>query len=153
MTFALLGSGDQFPILQALARELRIEAYVVFTGYVESNELMRYLSTADVGLAPDPQNGLNEYLTTIKVMEYIAVGLPVVAFDLKETRRSADDAALYAVPNDIDAFSQHFAALLDDPELRSALGDRGRERVQKHLAWDYSREQLILAYQQAVDRV
>lgn len=150
VTFAFLGDGDQLPALQRLAREIGIDDHVVFPGFVDSEVLMRYLCTADIGLAPDPQNGLNEHLTTIKVLEYMAVSLPVVAFDLKETRFSAQSAAAYAVPNDTQQFGRLIVELLDDPARRQSLGDQGRVRIERELAWRYGCEQLLAAYRQVL---
>ena len=84
------------------------------------------LSTADLGLSPDPLNPLNDVSTMNKTMEYMAFELPVVAFDLKETRVSADDAAIYVEPNDVAAYARAIAELLDDPERRRRMGERGQ---------------------------
>jgi len=107
---------------------------------------MRYLTVADVGLVPDLQNGLNEYCTMIKTMEYMAMGKPIVAFDLAETRYSAQDAALYATPNIVEDFSSKIETLLNDEELRLRMGAFGRKRVEETLSWAESQRNLLLAY-------
>jgi glycosyltransferase involved in cell wall biosynthesis len=144
--FAFIGDGDHAPTLRALARELGIEGDVLFTGRVSDADLVRYLSTADVCLSPDPANGFNEWHTMNKTMEYMALGKPVVAFDLVETRTSAGDAALYATPNDIDEFASHIERLLDDPALRKRLGAEGRRRVVEQLSWEHSVPHLLATY-------
>lgn len=147
VSLVLMGHGDHLPTLQALAHELRLDDYVNFTGWVESKEMARYLCTADIGLCPDPQNGLNEYCTMLKTMEYMAMSKPVVAFNLNETRFSAQEAALYATPNSIEEFTEKIEKLLDDEQLRAQLGAYGRNRVETALSWEQSKEHLLQTYQ------
>ena len=146
VSLVLLGDGSNFPVLRALASELRLDEYVNFTGFVSRDEVARYLSVADVGLVPDPQNGLNEYSTMLKTMDYMALGKPVVAFDLTETRFTAQDAALYARPNLVGDFADKIEALLDDEGLRIKMGQIGRRRVQEELSWENTSKNLACAY-------
>src|SRR5262249_13528129 len=96
----LIGSGDSLDALRAQAINLGLDDHLEFTGFIPDQELLRYLSTADICLDPNPSSPLNDVSTWIKVMEYMALGKPIVSFDLKETRVSAGDAALYVAPND-----------------------------------------------------
>jgi glycosyltransferase involved in cell wall biosynthesis len=146
VSLVLMGDGGMLPRLRTLARTLRLDDYVHFTGWLPTEDIVRYLSAADIGLSPDPRNGLNEWSTMIKTMEYMAMGKPAVAFDLTETRYSAADAALYATPNDVGEYARLIATLLDDPELRLQLGAAGRSRVEEALSWEYARDQLLNAY-------
>jgi glycosyltransferase involved in cell wall biosynthesis len=146
VSFVLMGDGGQLPALKALAHELEIEEYVNFTGWVGDQDIVRYLSTADIGICPDPQNGLNEYCTMVKSMEYMAMSLPVVAFDLAETRHTAQDAALYATPNSESEFADHLMQLLENGELRAMMGKRARSLIEERLSWDYDKRNLLLAY-------
>jgi glycosyltransferase involved in cell wall biosynthesis len=146
ISLVLMGSGDYLPKLQALAHELQLDEYVNFTGWVTSGDVVRYLTVADVALSPDPRNALNEYSTMIKTMEYMAMGKPVVAFDLTETRISAQDAALYATPNLVVDFANKIEVLLNDDELRLKLGAIGRKRIEEELSWDHTKQNLLLAY-------
>jgi glycosyltransferase involved in cell wall biosynthesis len=134
-SFALLGDGDSYEPVRALVRELDLEDYVTMPGFLEDQELTVYLSTADLGLCPEPSNPLNEVSTMLKTMEYMAFELPFVAFDLKETRFTAGEAAVYVPPNEVKEFAAAIAALLDDPDRRAAMGRAGRRRVEKTLAW------------------
>jgi glycosyltransferase involved in cell wall biosynthesis len=147
ISLVLMGEGDQLGPLQALAGELQIEDYVRFTGFISRAEITRYLAVANVGLVPDPANGLNEYCTMVKTIEYMAMGVPVVAFDLAETRFSAQDAALYATPNRVEELADQVEALLGDPELRMRMGGIGRKRVQDELSWEHSSARLVEAYE------
>jgi glycosyltransferase involved in cell wall biosynthesis len=147
ITFAFLGDGDFLPDLREEANARNLQDYVVFTGFVGAATVMRYLCTADVGMAPEPKNGMNEFLTMIKVMEYMAVGLPTIAFDLQETRYSAQGAARYARPNDISELGRLTLELLDDPAQRAELGRLGRQRVLDELGWVHNRKRLLEAYE------
>jgi glycosyltransferase involved in cell wall biosynthesis len=110
--------------------------------------MMRYLSTADICLDPNPSSPLNDVSTWIKVMEYMALGKPVVSFDLKETRTSAGEAAVYVPPNDEAAFARAVAALMDDADRRSRMGEIGRRRIDAELSWNITSRNLLSAYGQ-----
>ena len=142
----LVGDGDAAPALKALARELGIERHVCFTGRIPDAQALAALSTAQVCVHPDPSSPLNDVSTMNKMMEYMALGKPTVAFDLPETRWSAQDAALYARPNDERHFAQLVARLLDDPEERRRIGERARRRFATSLAWEFSVPELRRAY-------
>ena len=145
--FVLIGSGDSHDELVLLADELGIADRVTFTGRIPDETVFEILSTADVGLSPDPLNPLNDVSTMNKTMEYMSFELPVVAFDLKETRVSAGPAAVYAPPNDTDAFANAIVELLDDPEQRAEMGRKGRERVERELAWRHQAPRYVGVYE------
>jgi len=146
VSLLLIGDGDSASALHELAHELQLDEYVDFTGWIERKDIVRYLAVADVGLVPDPQNGLNEYCTMIKTMDYMAMGKPIVAFDLIETRFSSQDAALYATPNIVEDFANNIETLLNDEQLRFQMSKIGRKRIEEELGWDHSRKDLLLAY-------
>jgi glycosyltransferase involved in cell wall biosynthesis len=146
--FALLGNGDCLDELKQLARLLGVESHVSFPGYLGDTELLAYLSTADVCLAPDPPVTLNQFSTMIKVMEYMSCAKPIVSFDLVETRYSAGDAAIYVARDDPKSFAEAIIELLDDPKRRARMGQDGLERVRSGLNWEGSRQCLLRAYQQ-----
>jgi glycosyltransferase involved in cell wall biosynthesis len=146
-----VGAGDCFDQMRALATRLGLDDHVTFTGRVPDDELLAYLSTADVGLSPDPHNPLNDVSTMNKVLEYMAVGLPIVSFDLREARVSAGDAARYIEPNDTDAFAAAVSALLDDPAERHRRGRIGQDRIAGALNWDHSKVQLLASYAAAMN--
>jgi glycosyltransferase involved in cell wall biosynthesis len=142
----IMGDGDALPTLKTLATELNINEYVWFTGYLTGDAFVRTLSTTDICVDPDPSNTYNDRSTMIKLMEYMALQKPIVAFDLPEHRFSAQDAAVYAKANDEMDFARQIAALMDDPDRRQAMGRRGRERIETALAWHYQAEKLVSAY-------
>ncbi|MFH8443179.1 glycosyltransferase family 4 protein [Streptomyces sp. NPDC018026] len=141
-----VGSGDAFDAMVALSRSLGLGEQVRFTGRIPDADLVRHLSTADVCLSPDPRNPLNDVSTMNKVLEYMAMGRPIVSFDLREARVSAGEAALYAPANDEAAFARLVARLLDDPDERARMGKIGQERVTGHLSWRNSQAALLAAY-------
>jgi glycosyltransferase involved in cell wall biosynthesis len=142
-----IGSGDAFEVMVRLTDELALGDQVDFTNRIPDEQLLRYLSTSDVCLSPDPMNPLNNVSTMNKVMEYMAMSKPIVSFDLKEAKVSAGEAAVYAPANDELAFAALIAQLLDDPGARARMGEIGRQRVAGPLSWDVSRSALIDAYE------
>ena len=150
--FVFMGKGDSTDELVELAERLDIADIVTFTGRVPDEVVAEVLSTADLGLSPDPLNPLNDVSTMNKTMEYMAFELPVVAFDLKETRVSADNAAVYVQPNDVAAYARAIGELLDDPERRRHMGQQGRQRVVDVLAWRHQAPRYVGAYERALTR-
>jgi len=142
----LVGAGDAWVGLKSLTEQLGLADYVLFTGWVEHTEIARYLSTVDICVTPEPSNSYNDRSTTYKMMEYMALGKPIVAFDLPEHRVTAQDAAAYARPNDELDFARQIASLMDDPERCRKMGQRGRERIETKLAWSYQEQHLLEAY-------
>jgi glycosyltransferase involved in cell wall biosynthesis len=147
IAFTLIGSGDCFDDLVALRDKLGLAGHVEFTGRAPDELVKRILSTADVGLSPDPKNPLNDVSTMNKTMEYMAFEMPVVAFDLRETRVSADDAAVYVKPNDEHEYAEAIVALLDDEPRRAEMGKAGRVRVEQELAWPHQERAYLGVYQ------
>jgi glycosyltransferase involved in cell wall biosynthesis len=148
--FLLVGGGTELPKLQKLVVEKQLENFVTFTGQVSHDEVAAYLSQADLGVAPDPKNPMNDNSTMIKIFEYMAFGLPVVLFDLKEGRRTAGQAALYATPNDTQDFAHQITNLLNSRELRDELGSCGRKRIEDKLNWQNETTSLLQAYEAAL---
>ncbi|MGP3769474.1 glycosyltransferase family 4 protein [Streptomyces sp. SDT5-1] len=147
-----VGSGDAFDAMVELSERLGLSDQVEFTGRIPDADLVRYLSTADVCLSPDPRNPLNDVSTMNKVLEYMAMGRPLVSFDLREARVSAGEAAVYARANDEGEFASLVAELLDDPERRARMGKLGQERIGGPLSWRNSQASLLAAYAAACDR-
>lgn len=146
--FTFIGAGDSYDDVRRLAEELGLEPWVTFTGRVPDEVVFAHLSTADVGLCPDPSNPLNDVSTMNKTMEYMAFGVPVVAFDLHETRVSAGPAAVYAEPNRVEAFAKELDTLLADPQRRRHMGAIGRRRVASELAWSHQRRAYLGVYRE-----
>lgn len=150
VSFVFIGGGSEIPRLKTQAALEGIETFVTFTGRIPGDELAAYLSTADVCVAPDPKNPMNDKSTMNKVLEYMAFARPLVQFDLTEGRRSAGDAALYAQPNDPVDFAERIQTLLASESLRRELGQRGRRRIEESLNWEIEKKSLLAAYQAAL---
>jgi glycosyltransferase involved in cell wall biosynthesis len=150
--FVAIGGGNQLDGLRQLVAGLGLSEDIEFTGRIPDEQVRRTLATSDLAVSPDPANDFNEYCTMNKTLEYMAMGVPVVAFDLEETRVSAGDAAAYARPNDAGELAQVAIELLADPARREAMGRSGQERIAGELSWQVSAQNLRAAYQDAVAR-
>jgi glycosyltransferase involved in cell wall biosynthesis len=150
ISFTLIGSGDCFPDLIAQRDLLELADFVSFTGRIPDAEVAAILSTAQIGISPDPKNPLNDLSTMNKTMEYMAFGLPVVAFDLRETRVSAGEAGVYATPNDVSQLAQLLVELVDDEPRRASMGAAGRARIERELAWSHQAPRYVGVYENLV---
>jgi len=148
----LIGGGDAWASLKAQAHQLGLDEHVQFMGFIFGEGLRRYLSAADICVDASPSNPYTDHSTMFKVMEYMSLGKPIVAFDLTEHRFTAQEAAVYVSPNDERAFARALAQLMDDPRRRAALGAFGPRRIRTQLAWDYSIPNLLRAYRQVLPR-
>jgi len=147
VSFTLVGAGDSFEELKALSASLGLSEFVHFTGRIPDADVERVLATADVCVCPDPKNPLNDLSTMNKILEYMACGRPIVAYDLREHRFSAADGALYATPNDERDLARQIERLLDDPALRARMGEYNRRRFLESMAWEFNRSELLRAYE------
>jgi glycosyltransferase involved in cell wall biosynthesis len=147
--FVFVGAGPELGRLKATVAARGLDPWVKFAGALYGDDLRAYLATADVGVAPDPSNVLNDKLTMLKVLEYMACGLPIVMYDLVEGRVSAGCAALYARGNDPIDFADRIDQLLGSELLRRRLGEIGRKRITESLNWDVQKQYLLRAYRTA----
>ncbi|HTV40892.1 MAG TPA: glycosyltransferase family 4 protein [Candidatus Sulfotelmatobacter sp.] len=142
----IMGTGDSLEDLRDLSADLKLGQHVELPGFVSEEDLRTNLAAADICVDPDPSSPLNDVSTWIKVMEYMAYAKPIVTFDLKETRFSAQSAAIYVPPNDEFAFAQAICKLMDSPAMRRELGEFGRKRVESDLQWSVVSGKLLDAY-------
>jgi glycosyltransferase involved in cell wall biosynthesis len=148
--FTCVGGGPALASLRQMVKDKNLEDTVNFTGRIPDHQLLQILSTADVCVNPDPPCEMNDISTMIKIMEYMALGKPIVQFNLKEGRFSAMEASLYADgANPVADFTSKILWLLDHPEERKRMGEFGRKRVEQELAWEYSVANLLAAYKWA----
>ena len=145
--FGLVGGGTSLEEMKALAQELGVADHVTFTGRVPDGEMLAMLNTADVCVNCDVVNELNDKSTMNKIMEYMALGKPIVQFDLAEGRYSARRASLYAQKNDAVDLAAKIVGLLDDPARRAEMGKYGRSRVENELEWRHEAPKLLAAYE------
>lgn len=144
--FALVGGGIALERMRELAARLGVKNFVTFTGRVPDEEMLRVLNTADICVNPDPPTPMNDKSTMNKIMEYMALGKPIVQFDLTEGRFSAQNASLYADRGDVRDFAVKMVSLLDDPYRRRIMGEAGRRRVLEQLEWRHQVPALLAAY-------
>ena len=145
--FMLIGDGPAFKQLQTLTTELGIESFVEFTGFMRGKDLLERLSSCDVCVEPSPTSAYNENCTMNKILEYMALGKPIVQFDLREGRRSAGKASLYAKPNNETEFADKILELLADPGLRSTMGIESQRKMREELEWKHQAPKLLDAYE------
>src|SRR3954469_7726027 len=144
--FGLVGGGTSLQAMKALAVNMRVADFVTFTGRVTDDHMLAMLNTADVCVNPDIANEMNDKSTMNKIMEYMALGKPIVQFDLAEGRFSAQGASLYAKKNDVVDLAENIVKLIDNPELRAEMGACGRKRVECELEWRHEAPKLLAAY-------
>lgn len=149
--FGLVGGGTELEEMKALAKKMDIAEFVTFTGRVPDQEMLEMLNTADVCVNSDIANDMNDLSTMNKIMEYMALAKPIVQYDLKEGRISAQSASLYATKNDPQDMARKIVELLDDPPRRAEMGAFGHRRVVHELAWDYEAPKLLAAYDAAFE--
>jgi glycosyltransferase involved in cell wall biosynthesis len=149
----VIGQGEALAGLREMAAGLGLDGHLWFTGHAAEADLIRYLSTADICVDPDPSNEFNDRCTMTKIMEYMALARPIVAFDLPEHRFTAQGAAVYARANDELDFARQIAALMDDPERRRQMGRLGRQRVENELGWPHQQQHLLAAYRALAEQI
>ena len=145
--FIIVGDGTELAALRLLSRQLALDDCVEFTGRLPDAALWEILSTADVCVNPDRVTAMNDISTMNKIMEYMALRKPIVQFDVKEGRKSAEAASLYATPNDSIDFAENILRLIDSPNLRRQMGEFGWRRLHDSLAWHHQEPKLLRAYE------
>jgi glycosyltransferase involved in cell wall biosynthesis len=152
--FTCVGGGPGLAGLRAMVKDKQVEDTINFTGRVPDKDLLEVLSTADVCVNPDKPCEMNDISTMIKIMEYMALGKPIVQFDLKEGRYSAGEASLYSSSHNglVHDFAAKILWLLERPEERKRMGEFGRKRVEASLAWEYSVKNLLAAYRRVFQK-
>ena len=150
--FVIIGEGPSQRDMQRLAAELELTDCVRFTGRIPDEQLCSYLSTTDVCVDPDPLNEFTNVSTMNKIIEYMSLGKPIIAFDLLEHRRSALEAAHYIEPNDVTKFATGIRELLEDEQRRECMSKFAKDRFQHALAWEVSEENLVRAYNELLNR-
>lgn len=147
--FAIVGDGPSRSEVSKNISRWGLERFVDLPGMIMDDfKLRQYISSSDLCVSPEPPTPLNKYSTFIKVGEYMALGKPIVAYDLEETRNTAGGAAVYIHPGDIEAFGNAVVHLLDDPKRRRLMGTVGKQRIKKQFSWEHQQTNLIRAYQQ-----
>ena len=148
--FAVVGGGPALESIKTLARERGLADDFTFTGRASDDLLLDILNTADVCVNSDRWSEMNDKSTMNKIMEYMALGKPIVQFDLHEGRESAGAASLYARPDDPEDFAEKIAYLIEHPDDRARMGAIGRQRIVENLSWAHSAPALLAAYKRVL---
>lgn len=144
--FAIIGGGTSLEKMKVLCKKMDLDGFVDFYGRVSDELLLEILNTADVCVNPDKPSEMNNLSTMNKIMEYMALKKPIVQFDLKEGRVSAQKASLYAQENKTSDFAEKVLYLIANPEQREEMGQIGYNRVVNELSWKHESKKLINIY-------
>jgi glycosyltransferase involved in cell wall biosynthesis len=144
--FVLIGTGSDWDRLVALSKEMGLERYVRFTGFIPYEELYEILATADVCVNPEMRNEFTDKSTMIKIMDYMVFGKPIVMYYTCEGKVTAGEAAVYIEKNDPVEFAEILLDLLADKEKRGRKGRIAKERIDQELKWDWQKKVLHKAY-------
>ena len=145
--FAIIGGGPELENMRNLSESLGLDEFITFTGRIPDQPMLEILNTADVCVNPDVANPMNDKSTMNKIMEYMALGKPIVQYDLTEGRFSAQEASLYAKANDPVDLAKKIEFLLDHPDLRERMGNYGRKRVMEELQWEIEAPKYLRVYE------
>jgi glycosyltransferase involved in cell wall biosynthesis len=148
--FAIIGDGTELSKIKELARKMELDDYIDFYGTVDDLIMVEILNTADICVNPDTPTEMNNLSTMNKIMEYMALKKPIVQFDLKEGRLSAQEASLYADNTSTKDFADKIIWLLDNKEERIKMGECGYERIINNLSWNYESQKLSNLYQKVL---
>jgi glycosyltransferase involved in cell wall biosynthesis len=146
MLFVLIGKGPEWNSLIKYAADLRLQNNVIFTGWKNRKQLVDILFACDIGVCPEPKNDYNDLSTMNKILEYMALGKPIVQYDLSEGRYLAGPASLYAMPNDELDFANKILFLIENETIRKKMGDSGKKRFIEEFSWEKSEKELREAY-------
>lgn len=145
--YGIVGGGTSLEELKTLAVSMGIDDIVTFTGRAPDDVMLDYLNTADICVNPDEYNPMNDKSTMNKVLEYMALGKPIVQFDLTEGKYSAKEASVYANPNDAVDMGKKIVELLDNPQKRQEMSVYGRKRIVEELSWEHTSKALLAGYE------
>lgn len=144
--WGVVGGGPHLEALRKQSHEMGLDDILEFTGRVSDEVLLDYLNTADVCVNSDEYNAMNDKSTMNKILEYMALGKPIVQFDLTEGRFSAQEASLYAEPNNAIDMADKIIQLLDNPAKRKKMSEYGRQRIVNELSWEHTSRALLEGY-------
>ncbi len=145
--YGIVGGGTSLEELKTLSVSMGIDDIVTFTGRAPDDVMLDYLNTADICVNPDEYNPMNDKSTMNKVLEYMALGKPIVQFDLTEGKYSAKEASVYANPNDAVDMGKKIVELLDNPQKRQEMSAYGRKRIVEELSWEHTSKALLAGYE------
>ena len=145
--WGIVGGGPHLDALRKQAQAMGLDDCLEFTGRVSDEVLLDYLNTADVCVNSDEYNPMNDKSTMNKILEYMALAKPIVQFDLTEGCYSAQEASLYASPNNARDMAEKVCELLADPKRRRAMGEYGRNRIVNELSWEHTSKALLEGYE------
>jgi len=144
--FVIMGTGPHLNKMVEMSKQMNLEKWVTFTGYIPYKDFYEMLATSDICVNPEPSNEFTDKSTMLKIMDYMTFGKPIVQFKTTEGQVTAGDSAIYIESNDEKSFAETIINLLNDPTKRKAMGDIGQKRIKEELNWDKQKINLFKAY-------
>ena len=140
----IVGDGPEYKALKKQVETAGLNSVVSFTGAVAPDQVAKYLSQMDIGVAPYPQNN-TFYFSPLKVYEYMAAGLPVVASRIGQiaTLINHESTGLLYEPGDIKALTAALERLINDSVWTKTLGRNARKAVIQNHTWDARVENIL----------
>jgi glycosyltransferase involved in cell wall biosynthesis len=148
----IAGDGETMPALTKLVADRGLGDVVEFTGWLEAADVDAVLRGATVAIQPDLPTRMNHLSTMAKAVEYLGRGVPMVAVDLVESRRTAGDAAHYVPTGDPAEFAEAIDKLLDDPAERKRMREVGLHRFATLLSWEHQATGYVRVWQRLLRR-
>jgi len=149
-TLLVLGGGRKLESIKTLARQSNLTEHTVFTDCIPADDIPRYLSLADVALAPFEANDVTRAKSPLKIAEYLAMGLPVVASEIGDTRVMTHGAGLCVPCGDTQAMAEKTLWILKSPLERENMRQAGRRQAETIYNWKTHTDTLETAYHTAI---
>ena len=148
----VVGDGPALARIRELSNSLALDDFILFTGYLNGQTLLTYLSAFDIGVIPDPYNEANDLMSMNKVYEYCALGIPTACYPLRETKRLLGDAAVYAPTFDPTGLAEACLNLMKDETMRKRCAREAARLSAEVFHWDREAEKYVNAFERILKR-
>ncbi|PIN79336.1 hypothetical protein COY26_04005 [Candidatus Woesearchaeota archaeon CG_4_10_14_0_2_um_filter_33_10] len=148
--FMIVGSGADLIRLKDLAKELRVDDKVIFTGAIKYNLVPKYIAAADVAVACFEDNDITRSKSPLKIVEYMASGKAIVASNVGEVPTMLDDCGILTEPGNVYSLAKGIIRFLEDEKLRKECERKARKRAEKEYKWEVTANNLLRAYEMTI---
>jgi len=131
---------------EALIQRLRLVDHIRFVGDASHEEINRLYAESTVAVVPSLYEGFG-----LPAVEAMAAGIPLVSSDGGALAEVVADGGLLVPAGDSDALAETLERVLTDPDLARALGDQGRQRVERHFCWSVCAQRMVAQYRACID--
>lgn len=150
----LVGEGEQYQAMINHATNLGIAHAVIFSGRLPHDEIPNLVSAADIAVAPYPKMEHDWWGSSMKLFEYLASGVAVIASDIGEQVSEVirnENNGLLVTPEDASEMGCAIKRLIGDPDLRERLGQRAREDAKSKYSWERYLSRLENVYEAVIN--